>query len=367
VITAATAVDTANVVGRESSIAIGFNGDPIISFRDVTNGDLRFAACSDPDCLNPADVRTLDSVGDVGRYTSLQIGADAMPVMSYWDATNGDLKVIRCSDRLCVGALTITAVDTVGVVGQSTSLEIGIDGFPVIAYRDVANSNLKVVKCNDSACIAGGETITTVDARGVVGLYISLAIGADGFPVVSYWDEAGADLMVLKCNDVACSGSGDTATAVDSASDVGSFSSIAIGTDGFPVISYKDATSDELKVAKCNDPGCVGNDETISVVDGAGISIVGNGTSLAIAASGFPVISYYAPGTADLRLAECNDTACAGGDETITTLDGVGTSVGLENSIVLGVGANPVISYYDATGQNLKVIVVKHNSYTSVG
>ena len=38
--------------------------------------------------------------------------------------------------------------------------------------------------------------------------------------------------------------------------DVGRDTSIAIGTDGLPVISYFDDVSDDLEVAHCNDPLC---------------------------------------------------------------------------------------------------------------
>jgi hypothetical protein len=37
---------------------------------------------------------------------------------------------------------------------------------------------------------------------------------------------------------------------------VGSYTSIAIGQDGFPVISYLDATAAALKVAKCSKSTC---------------------------------------------------------------------------------------------------------------
>ncbi len=52
--------------------------------------------------------------------------------------------------------------------------------------------------------------------------------------------------------------------------DVGQQSSIAIGTDGFPVISHRDETDDNLEVTKCNDAACAGGDETTTTVDGTG-------------------------------------------------------------------------------------------------
>ena len=38
---------------------------------------------------------------DVGRYSSITIGGDGFPVMSYYDVTNADLKVAHCSNLLC--------------------------------------------------------------------------------------------------------------------------------------------------------------------------------------------------------------------------------------------------------------------------
>ena len=47
--------------------------------------------------------RTLDSTGDVGRFpgTSVAIGTDNNPVISYYDSTNTDLKVYRCRTTDC--------------------------------------------------------------------------------------------------------------------------------------------------------------------------------------------------------------------------------------------------------------------------
>ena len=48
---------------------------------------------------------------------------------------------------------TLTAVDTVGGVGQYTSLSIGADGLPVISYYDITNVDLKVAKCANAFCV----------------------------------------------------------------------------------------------------------------------------------------------------------------------------------------------------------------------
>ena len=47
--------------------------------------------------------RTLDRDGYVGRYSSVAIGNTGLPIISYYDVRNGDLKVYRCSDAACRG------------------------------------------------------------------------------------------------------------------------------------------------------------------------------------------------------------------------------------------------------------------------
>jgi hypothetical protein len=45
---------------------------------------------------------TLDGSGNVGRFSSVTMGADGLGLISSFDETNGDLKVAHCSDLFCV-------------------------------------------------------------------------------------------------------------------------------------------------------------------------------------------------------------------------------------------------------------------------
>jgi hypothetical protein len=352
-------VDTGGDVGEHTSLAIGADGLPVLSYRDETNNTLKVAKCLDPACTG-ATISTLGT-SNVGEHTSIAIGADGFPVISHHDVPNANLLVAKCNDAACAGGdETSTLVDATGDAGEHTSLAIGADGFPVIAYQEAGNDDLKVAKCNDAACataVNGAETITTLDTTGDVGSFSSLAIGADDNPIISY-SEAGVNgnLKVAKCNDPACSSTGgaETFTQVDAAADVGDHTSVTIGTDGLPVISYFDDTSDNLKVARCNDAACAGADETITAVD-TGAS-AGEHTSIAIGVDGLPVVSYKEGGTADnLKVAKCNDPACAGQNETISTVDTTG-DVGSFSSIGIGPDGLPVIGYQEAgTELNLKV------------
>ena len=164
---------------------------------------------------------------------------------------------MRTSDASCSTRIN-TTIDSVGNVGQYTSITIGADGYPVISYYDDTNSHLKVAKCGNASCFVG-NTLTAVDS-GTDGGYnnSSITIGADGYPLISYYDYNNHTLKIAKCGNASCS-SGNTLTTVDSAAYVGQYTSITIGADGYPVISYYDNTNHTLKVAKCANQYCLNN------------------------------------------------------------------------------------------------------------
>ena len=97
-------------------------------------------------------ISTLDSAGDVGYFTSVAISADGLPLISYYDVTNSDLKVAHCNDVACSAASTST-LDSAGYVGLYTSVTIGADGLPLISYYDYTNGDLKVAHCADTSCV----------------------------------------------------------------------------------------------------------------------------------------------------------------------------------------------------------------------
>jgi len=285
---------------------------------------------------------TVDSTGATGVFTSIAIGFDGNPIISYYDATAEDLRVAKCANPACTGAATLTTIDSTGDTGSTTSIAIGVDGNPVISYRDFTAGDLRVAKCANPACTSA--TLTTIDSAGNTGVFTSIAIGVDGNPIISYWDLTAGDLRVAKCANPACTGSA-TITTIDSTGDTGQDTSIAIGVDGNPIISYYDATAEDLRVAKCANPACTAaTPVTVDSTFTAGLA-----TSIAIGVDGNPIISYN-DGVGDLRVAKCANPACTAGTATLTTVD-----TGQYTSIAIGVDGNPIISYYDFTTDDLRV------------
>lgn len=347
--------DPANRVGEATSIAIGADGLPIIAYRDVTALALKVAKCANAACIGASTVTTVDDpANDVGRYPSIAIGADGLPVVSYYDNTAETLKVAHCANADCTGAATITTVhDPANDVGAYAAIAIGVDGLPVISYYDATASTLQAAKCNDAAC-AGPATITTIDDPPVnaVGLWTSIAIGVDGLPVISYRDFSAGALKVAQCSNSACTGTATTTTVDDPDHIVGADSDIAIGADGNPVISYWDQTAAALRVAKCVDAAC-SSPAIVTLVDDRANS-VGYYTSIAVGTDGMPVVSYLDGTAGALMVARCANPACTGA-ATITTVDNPPTSVGLFTSVAIGADGLPVVSYFDTSAGLLKV------------
>jgi len=292
-------VDSGGIAGQYSSITIGADNNPVISYFQIQW--LKVAHCGNESCTAGNTITTVDSTGAVGKFSSIAIGADNNPVISYYDDTNGALKVAHCGNASCSAGNTFTTVDSTGVgILTKTSLAIGADNNPVISYYDSTNGALKVAHCGNASCSAG-NTITTVDSTGDVGRYTSLAIGADNNPVISYTDSTNGDLKVAHCGNASCS-AGNTITAVDSTGDVGRYTSLAIGADNNPVISYYDDPNGDLKMIHCGNESCTDRN-SIRTVDVLGN--VGLWSSLAIGADSTPKISYYDGTNGDLIVTDC--------------------------------------------------------------
>ena len=232
-------------------------------------------------------------------------------------------------------------------------LAIGQDGNPIIVFS--FNGQLLVAKCNDPECAGNDQTITSLFDLGNQGiLYLSVAIGVDTFPVISFYDAPEQALKLVKCNDQACAGNNEAIISIDDPDhDVGWATSIAIGSDGFPVISYRDALNDALKVAKCGDIACAPDLLTLSTVDDDGEQLALQ-TSIAIGIDGNPVISYQNSSDYSLKFAKCNDKSCTGSDELVQTLD-IGAR---HTSITIGGDGLPIIAYCNSIANNFALKVI---------
>jgi hypothetical protein len=131
-------------VGTHTSLALTSSNLPVISYYDLTNYDLKLAVCNDAACTSPT-ITTLDSAESVGSYSSIALTSSDLPVISYFDGTNYDLKLAVCNDATCTSP-TISTLDSTGTVGEYTSIAVTSSNLPVISYYDETNRNLKLYR-----------------------------------------------------------------------------------------------------------------------------------------------------------------------------------------------------------------------------
>jgi hypothetical protein len=289
---------------------------PVVSYYDATNGNLKILRCTNLNCSGSGhSITTADnSPNNVGLYTSLALDANGIPVVSYYDATEGNLKILRCGNLTCTDGNSIVAADTSGDVGQYTSLALDVGGTPVVSYYDASNQALKVLRCGNPSCLATGPNcaagqncIQFVDAIGQVGQYTSLALDGVGNPVISYYDVGNRRLKLAHCGTPDCQSS--VITAPDAFGDVGQFTSLVLENTGRPAVSYYDNTNGRLKILRCGNESCTtGN--MIGIVTGDPSFPRGHYTSLALSARNNPVVGYVVVVIGHLDLQHCDTLIC---------------------------------------------------------
>ena len=205
---------------------------------------------------------------DGGSRPSMTIGVDGNPIIAYreWIAGAGVLRVTHCADPACVTVSPPPVSDLSPAlvnVGSEPAITIGVDGLPIIAYHDSAAYGLSVTHCDDPACESGTTSAPAPAVNpgtNITGVDPSIAIGVDGLPIIAHQGRRGIgdfDLLVTHCEDITCS-SGTTAQpdVAGTTNDVGTKPAITIGVDGMPIIAHQDATKPNLRVTHCSDPAC---------------------------------------------------------------------------------------------------------------
>lgn len=332
--------------GIDSSVAIGADGLPVISYgrinAEFTDIDLEVAKCENITCTS-ATVSVVDGVDLAGTDSKIVIGSDSLPFISYTDFSTDILKAAHCEDMACTTATVTT------VVNERTafnSLVIGSDGLPRISYQ-TDNLDLAVVTCQDVACTSSAVTIVEASTGPTnrVGEDIAIALGADGLPIISYTEASNAanDVKAAHCEVTDCSSA--TITVLGA----GVHGDMTIGINGLPLIGYLGGTT--FKMAQCTDFACTA--ATISNAFSIPNFTNVHSVSLHIGPDGLPMMSQVRTGNVAM-LTFCSDIACthAVSKEFVTYNQ---TNRGIAPSFVIGVDGLPFISHHDDVDGDLIV------------
>ena len=328
-------VESGNDVGKYTSIALDSNGNPHISYYDVTNQDLKYARWTGATW----ETQTIDSTGDVGAFTSLALDSTGNPHISYADATNKTLKYAR---RIAA-SWHIQTIDTVGGTSPS-SLALDGSNRPHISYNLVSNfpssNSLKYAYWTGN-----NWSIHTVDNNvGNLGSGSSLKVDIGGNPHICYGYSNFTQpiTFVMRLRYARFTAGGWQLSLVDSTGRVGDDCSIALDTTGNPHISYLDSSNSNLKYARWT-----GSSWQIHT-----LGSVGNwpeGTSIFVDSNGFPHISYYdSSGEGNLKYTRWTGTTWQN-----FVVDSA-ANTGQYSSLVVDSSWNVHISYYDGNNGDLK-------------
>jgi hypothetical protein len=315
-------------IGKYSSIAIDDANNIHISYLDNTDDILKYA-------YRPSEgswsIYTVDFVGNGGLHTSIVVDGAKGVHISYYDGTNGDLKYAYKTNG---GSWAIETVDSAGQVGRSSSITLDSANGVHIGYRGENGDSLKYAYKPSG----GAWTNQTVDSVGEVGAHPSIALDDSNGVHMNYLDITNQDLKYAYKPD---GGSWNTYT-IESEGQTGHDSSIAIDSANGVHMSYNSG-SDTLKYAYKPYGGNWANYTVDSTTQ------TGSDTSIALDNTYGIHISYRDQGYKDLKYAFKPN----GGNWTTHTVDSKG-DIGLYTSIAIGNNNEVHISYCDYANLDLK-------------
>jgi hypothetical protein len=246
-----------------SLIAAG--GFPAVCFYDWTNGDLRYYRAISAFPLSPTEWTgyAIETVGDTGHYPRPVVLNNGCPAIAYQDITNGDLKFAVADNPTPSDASEWSThiIDATPASPYWSSLGCVMNnGYPIISYYDDANDDLKFARATVEAPSAPADwSIHTVDSGGSVGRYSSISViydGASYLPAIAYWDASNINLKYARATAESPSGAGDWIVYTldpGGGNDVGEYTIGMLSNPGVnngnPVVAYVDMTNHDFKLA----------------------------------------------------------------------------------------------------------------------
>jgi hypothetical protein len=248
--TVVNAVDAAATITAYPSLLIGGDSLPLIVY--ANGAQLKAAKCSTIACSGSKTITVLDATANPVAI-AMALGSDLKPVIVYGNTAGA--KVVRCANLACSGGTTSQTLES-GPGVTAVSIAIGGDGYPVIGYtRQQVGPAHVVAKCADVACSMTQKTFLALASSGTADKRpIAVAIGGDQLPVLAYTKLEGG-LRVERCTEATCSGTRQAGGSPELGFNVSNVA-LASGADGLPLLAWFDYGSKVATFEKCLNRAC---------------------------------------------------------------------------------------------------------------
>ena len=333
--------------GQWLSMTATPDGRPAITFYDRAQGGIGFAIGEIKDGEVEWSFEGVDGYpgssgldpGDRGTYTSLAFSPDGTAWASYYDV---GARVLRYGKRHpTLGAWSTGIADTgegsSKDAGLFSSIAIGADGNPIIAHHDRATGSLRIARWNGVEFVGGvfdrGEAFTAdtgteeEDKDANVGQFVKLRV-IDGQEYMAYYDAANGDLKFAIGNDI---------EVVDSDGDVGQWPDFQVVGDTIHIV-YQDGGNQNLKYAV----GSSG-EWTIEVIDDK--PYTGADTALFFK-EGSPRVAYFEGRANDMKVARLSASVWS---SAVIAAEG---AVGFHNEVIQ-LDGQAYVGCYDYSKRNV--------------
>lgn len=179
-------IDTAGNVGRFTSVANSGNNQTRIAYYSDTLKQIKFARQQGSNFI----LESPDPSINTGTYASLALRVD-VPTIAYFDSAGG-----RIRRAVKPASWVVDTADNSGTAGGHISLAFNHAGNPVVSYFDATNGDLRLARHSGTAW-----TTEAVDTAGTVGLYTSCRVRSDSAVYIAYFDQTRGWLKLARTAD----------------------------------------------------------------------------------------------------------------------------------------------------------------------
>lgn len=242
---------------------------------------------------------------------NINIGSDGFPIVAYIHKKDDDLQsdeliFYKCNDLNCATGIKNVVLDgtfpnNVASGSYYFNVEVQANGNPIMvaAPNDLSGGpRVRVIACTDLSC--SQKTVNTITESGAVD-NVRMAVGSDGFPVVTYTNFGTGRFYFVHCTTPSC----NQYSAPIILHSAAAYANILILPDGMPAITYfkNNAGDSGLVYTKCNDLNCLSR----SSVDFPPVGVYGD---LVLGADNLPIVFISSPFQDSLSTIKCQDLAC---------------------------------------------------------